>query len=114
MVTKMMEQNEVFSLHEFDVGCSKSTQHTIRTTDDKPFRERSCWLPPADVETLRQYLSQLKDAGVITKSRSPYASPIVVVRKKNGKIRMCVDFRTLNRRTVPDEYTVPRIEDALA
>jgi len=38
----------------------------------------------------------------------------VVVRKKNGKIRMCVDFRTLNRRTVPDQYTVPRIEDALA
>lgn len=66
------------------------------------------------MEALRQHLSQLKDAGVITESRSPYASPIVVVRKKNGKIRMCVDFRTLNRRTVPDQYIVPRIEDALA
>lgn len=114
LVTKMMERNEVFSLHEFDVGCSKSTQHTIKTTDDKPFRERSRRLPPADVEALRQHLSQLKNAGVITESRSPYASPIVVVRKKNGKMRMCVDFRTLNRRTVPDQYTVPRIEDALA
>lgn len=61
------------------------------------------------MEALRQHLSQLKNAGVITESRSPYASPIVVVRKKNGKIRMCVDFRTLNR-----QYTVPRIEDALA
>lgn len=114
LVTKMMERSEVFSLHEFDVGCSKSTQHTIKTTDDKPFRERSRRLPPADVEAVRQHLSQLKNAGVITESRSPYASPIVVVRKKNGKIRMCVDFRTLNRRTVPDQYTVPRIEDALA
>lgn len=66
------------------------------------------------MEALRQHLSQLKSAGVITESRSPYASPIVVVRKKNEKIRMCVDFRTLNRRIVPDQHTVPRIEDALA
>lgn len=109
-----MERNEVFSTHEFDVGCSKSTRHTIKTTYDKPFRERSRRFPPADVEALRQHLSQLKDAGIITESRSPYASPIVVVRKKKGKIRMCVDFRTLNRRTVSDQYTVPRIEDALA
>lgn len=114
LVGKMMERQEVFSTHEFDVGCCKSAHHTIKTTEDKPFRERSRRLPPADLEALRQHLSQLKDAGIITESRSPYASPIVVVRKKTGKIRMCVDFRTLNQRTVPDQYTVPRIEDALA
>lgn len=114
LVGKMMERSEVFSLHEFDVGCSKNIQHSIRITDEKPFRERSRRLPPADVEALRQHLTQLKEAGIITESRSPYASPIVIVRKKNGKIRMCVDFRTLNRRTVPDQYTVPKIEDALA
>ncbi|KAE8276918.1 Retrovirus-related Pol polyprotein from transposon opus Protease [Larimichthys crocea] len=113
LVGKMLQRSEVFSTHEFDVGCCKSTHHTIKTTEDKPFRERSRRLPPADVEALRIHLSQLKDAGIITESRSPYASPIVVVRKKNGKIRMCVDFRTLNRRTIPDQYTVPRIEDAL-
>lgn len=66
------------------------------------------------MEALRQHLLHLKDAGIITESRRPYASPIVVVRKKTGKIRMCVDFRTLNRRIVPDQYTVPRVEDALA
>jgi len=66
LVTKMMERSKVFSLHDFDVGCSKSTQHTIKTTDDKPFRERSRRLPPADVEALRQDLSQLKGAVVIT------------------------------------------------
>lgn len=113
LVGKMMERHEVFSTHEFDVGCCKSAHHAIKTTEDKPFRERSRRLAPADLEALRQHLSQLKDAGIITESRSPYASPIVVVRKKTGKIRMCVDFRTLNRRTVPDQYTVPRIEDAL-
>lgn len=64
--------------------------------DDKPFWERSRPHPPVDVEALRQHLSQLKDAGVITKSRSPYASPIVVVRTKTEKIRMCVDFTVLH------------------
>ncbi|XP_057187744.1 retrovirus-related Pol polyprotein from transposon 412 [Triplophysa rosa] len=114
LVSKLMERSEVFSTREFDVGCCKGTHHTIKTMEDKPFRERSRRLAPADVEALRQHLTQLKDAGIITESRSPYASPIVVVKKKSGKIRMCVDYRTLNRRTVPDQYTVPRVEDALA
>jgi len=114
LVSKMLERSNVFSTHEFDVGCSKSMQHEIKTTDDRPFRERSRRLPPADLEALREHLSELKSAGIITESRSPYASPIVVVRKKNGRIRMCVDYRTLNRRTIPDQYTVPKIDDALA
>lgn len=74
LVNKMIERSNVFSTHEFDVGCSKSSQHTIKTTDDKPFRKRSRCLPPADLEVLRQHLSELKDAGIITESRSPYAS----------------------------------------
>lgn len=110
---KMMERKEVFSCGEFDVGCAKSIEHTIRVTDEKPFRERSRRLPPGDVADVRDHLNELLKAGIISESRSPYASPIVVVRKKNGAIRMCVDYRTLNRRTVPDQYTVPRIEDAL-
>lgn len=44
---------------------------------------------------------------------SPYASAIVIARKKNGKVRMCTNYRTLNSRTVPDQYTTPRIDDAL-
>lgn len=114
LAKEMLKRKVVFSCNEFDVGCSKSTQHNIRVTDDRPFRERSRRLAPADIEDVRQHLEKLKEAGIISESRSPYASPIVVVRKKNGQIRMCVDYRTLNRRTIPDQYTVPRIEDALA
>lgn len=50
---------------------------------------------------------------IIKESRSPYASPIVIVRKKNGTIRMCIDYRLLNSRTVPDQYTTPCIDEAL-
>ncbi|KAF4086823.1 hypothetical protein AMELA_G00088740 [Ameiurus melas] len=110
---KMLKRREVFSCHEWDVGCSKTTSHEIRLKDARPFRERSRRLPPADFEDLRQHLQELQAKGIISESRSPYASPIVIVRKKSGKVRMCVDYRTLNLRTVPDQYTVPRIEDAL-
>lgn len=83
----MMERKEVFSCSEFDVGCAKSTQHSVRVTEDKPFREHSRRLPPKDLEDVRKHFNDLKEAGIISESRSPYASPIVVVRKKNGTIR---------------------------
>ena len=53
------------------------------------------------------------DIGVIRESRSPWASNIVPVRKKDGKIRFCIDFRQLNKRTVKDAYAIPRMEDTL-
>lgn len=84
-----------------------------QVSDPRPFRERSRRLAPADIEDVRKHLQELLQAGIITESRSPYASPIVVVRKKNGSIRMCIDYRLLNSRTIPDQYTTPCIEDAL-
>lgn len=110
---KLMERRDVFSCHEWDVGRSKSTKHEIRLTDSTPFRERSRCLPPADLQDVRNHLMELQKCGITSESRSPYASPTVVGRKKSGKVRMCVDYRTLNRRTIPDQYTVPRVEDAL-
>lgn len=103
----------MFSLHEWDVGMAKGIEHNIRLSDPRPFRERSRRLAPADIEDARKHLQDLLAAGIIRESRSPYASPIVVVWKKNGCIRMCVDYRTLNNRTIPDQYTTPRIDDAL-
>ncbi|KAK1803889.1 hypothetical protein P4O66_003834 [Electrophorus voltai] len=110
---KMMERGEVFSHHEWDVGCSKSTLHEIRLMDSKLFRERSHHLAPGGIEDVHKHLRELQENGIISGSRSLYASPIVVVRKKSGKVRMCVVYRTLNQQTIPDQYTIPRIGDAL-
>lgn len=109
----MSERESVFSLHEWDVGLAKGVEHTIRLSDPRPFRERSRRLAPADIDDVRKHIQELMKAGIIKESRSPYASPIVVARKKNGSVRMCIDYRTLNARTVPDQYTTPRIDDAL-
>lgn len=110
---KLAERADVFSLHDWDVGLAHGVEHHIRLADSRPFRERSRRLAPADIEDVRRHIQELLAAGIIKESRSPYASPIVIARKKNGSIRMCIDYRTLNRRTVPDQYTTPRIDDAL-
>ncbi len=110
---KMADRAHVFSTHEWDVGLATGVEHHIRMSDPRPFRERSRRLAPADIEDVRKHLQEMLKAGIIKESRSPYASPIVIVRKKNGSIRMCIDYRLLNSRTVPDQYTTPCIEDAL-
>ncbi|CAI5671484.1 unnamed protein product [Oreochromis niloticus] len=110
---RLVERSHVFSVHEWDVGLAKEVEHTIRLADTRPFRQRSRRLAPADIEDGRKHLQELLCAGIIKESRSPYASPIVIVRKKNGTIRMCIDYRLLNSRTVPDQYTTPCIDEAL-
>lgn len=114
LAQKLSRRAGVFSLEEWEVGLAKGIEHNIRLKDPSPFRERVRRLAPADIDDVRRHLQELLAAGIIKESRSPYASPIVVARKKTGKIRMCIDYRTLNARTIPDQYTLPRIDDALA
>ena len=69
--------------------------------------------PPQMIDEVRSHLDQRLSAGIIRKSFSPFASNIVTVRKKSGKLRICVDFRFLNKRTIKDSYALPRIDDIL-
>ena len=55
----------------------------------------------------------LRDEGIINYSQSPWSAPMVLVRKANGQIRLCIDFRGLNNITVPDTYQMPHVEDML-
>ena len=61
----------------------------------------------------RSHLRQLLDIGIIRPSHSPYASNVVLVKKKNGNLRLCIDFRQLNKLTKKDSYALPRIEELL-
>ncbi|KAL1259015.1 hypothetical protein QQF64_009592 [Cirrhinus molitorella] len=79
--------------------------------DHIPFKERTRRVSPADFEDLKKHLLDLLASEIIEESNSPYASPVVLVRKKNGDLRMVVDYRKLNKLTKRDAYPLPRIEE---
>jgi len=70
-------------------------------------------LSTAELDELRRQLDDLLEKGFIRPSKSPYASPVIFVRKQDGTLRMCVDYRGLNKVTVKDKYPLPRIEELL-
>ena len=65
------------------------------------------------VDMVEEAMEDMKRAGVIRPSKSPWASPVVIVRKKGGSCHFCIDYRRLNEVTVKDAYPLPRIEDSL-
>ena len=70
-------------------------------------------MPFAVRQEVARQLDQMQSRGVIEPSRSPWASPVVLVRKRDGTHRFCVDYRALNAVTKPDSFPLPRIEDLL-
>ena len=70
-------------------------------------------MPLAKRREAQQAIEEMQNAGVIEPSLSPWASPIVLVRKKDGTTRFCVDYRKLNQATKKDSYPLPRIDDTL-
>lgn len=114
-VTNMLNSNsEVFSHHDLDFGHTDKVKHRIRLSDETPFKYRPRPIHPQDMDAVRKHLQDLLDTGVIRESESPFASPIVVVRKKDGSVRLCIDFRKLNLQTIKDAYALPKLEDAFS
>lgn len=80
----------------------------------QPFSYRSRRLSFVEKQKLQEILDELLERGIIRESCSPYCSPIVLVRKKNtDKLRLCVDYRELNKITIRDHYPIPLIDDHL-
>ncbi|KAG1925345.1 interleukin-1 receptor accessory protein-like 1-A [Pimephales promelas] len=106
--------SDVFALHDLDYGRTDKVKHHINLSDNTPFKQRSRPIHPQDVDAVRRHLKELLDAGVIRESESPFASPIVVVKKKNNDVRLCIDFRKLNSQTIKDAYALPNLEEAFS
>ncbi len=88
-------------------------KHQIPTGDAVPSRERYRPVPPTHYSEVRTLLRGMLEKGIIRESCSPWAAPIVLVRKKTGAWRFCVDYRRLNQVTKKDAFPLPRIEDSL-
>lgn len=102
-----------FAIGTDELGCAKSSEITIELDNNTPFSYRPYHMSKGEQETVRQIIDDLLQNDIIRESNSPYSSPILLVRKKNGEERMCVDYRHLNRMTVKDRYPLPRIDDQL-
>ena len=68
-------------------------------------------MPPPELEELRRQLKELLDAGYIGSSKAPYDAPVLFQRKKDGSLRMCIDYRALNKVTIRNKYPIPLIAD---
>ena len=84
--------------------------HKIRLKDERPFKQKARNIPPSLYDEVREHLKEMQELGVIRESESPYASNVVLVRKKNGTLRFCLDLRHLNSFTVRDSYRLPSID----
>ena len=103
----------IFCSDTKDIGKTNLVKHKIVLDDPTPFKEPYRWIPPAMFEEVRQHVKEMLQAGVIRESDSPYSSNIVLIRKSNGALRFCVDWRKLNNRTWKDAYMLPRFDDTI-
>ena len=106
------EVQDVFSLGDDDLGNTPLLKHGIETHGPPPRQPYRRQNPAVRREEMAQ-VQQMLSSNVIRPSNSPWASPVVMVRKKDGSLRFCVDFRQLNAATVKDAHPLPRIDDLL-
>ena len=106
------QHRDAISLHDFDLGTAKGYKHTIELIEGaKPFKIPYRRIPPSMWEEVRDHIEKMLSSGVIEPSSSPFASPIVLVRKKDNSLRFVVDYRKLNSLTVKDAFGLPRPQD---
>ena len=109
----LREFSFLFAMDSMDLGKTDLIQHHIELTDYMPIKDRYHRIPPHQYDEVRKHLREMLEIGAICKLNSPWASPVVLVHKKDGSLHFCIDLHCLNTRTVKDAYSLPRIEDVL-
>ena len=109
----LLEHHNIFSLDKNEIGCTDSAEHVIELLDTEPFKERFQCIAPPLVEEVQEHLQEMLEGGAIHPSQSPWCNAIVLVRKKDGGLRFCIDFRRLNRLTKKDTFPLPRMQETI-
>ena len=111
----LKEYHDIFLLEKCDMGHTNATKHKIvlKDPDTPPFKEHFCRIPPPQLDKVREHLKLMLDTGVIQPSNSLWCNAVVLVRKKDGSLRFCIDFRKLNSLTVKDSHPLPHICETL-
>lgn len=104
----LCKYREVFSN---EPGLAKNFVQRIRLSDETPFRQKSYPIPHAYEAQVEEQIRNMLANGIIEKSSSPYVNPLVVVKKKDGHVRLCLDARKLNSLTIPEREEPPHIDE---
>ena len=113
-ISKLLENyHDVFSLSDEERGETDLVEFSIETGSASPERQAARRIPYAAHQEINRQLDQMQRNNIIQPSESSWASPVVLVRKRDGTLRFCVDYRALNAVTKPDVFSLPRISDLL-
>ena len=109
----LIKMKRVFAVNSEDLGRTDLVEHEIDTGTARPIKQRPRRTPIAFKGEEEKEIQSMLKKGAIRESNSPWSSPVVLVRKKDGSTRFCVDYRRLNEVTRTDSYPLPRMEDCL-
>ncbi|PJE78407.1 hypothetical protein CI610_02660 [invertebrate metagenome] len=109
----LLRTQDLFAKSDDDLGRTDMVKHKIDTQNAKPIKQPPRRFPHHAAEEVDQQVQSMLDRGIIEPSSSPWASGVVLVQKKDGSLRFCVDYRALNKVTVKDAYPLPRIGESL-
>ena len=109
----LLKHADIFASSTVDFGRTDKVRHSIDTGTAPPIRQPARRISPHRREEVKTLLEQMLEKGVVEPSSSPWASPVVLVRKKDGSMRFCINYRKLNEVTRKDAYPLPRIDVTL-
>ncbi|KAK6012479.1 zinc knuckle [Ostertagia ostertagi] len=109
----VVEFSEVFAISDTELTQTTLVQHDIDIGEHPPIKQKTRPVPYGIRDKVHTMLQDLKERNVIEDSQSPWASPIVLVAKKDGTTRLCVDYREVNKVTKKDSYPLPPIDITL-
>ncbi len=109
----LIEYQDVFVKSDNEFGRAHRFTHTIDTGSNSPIRQRPYRTPYSQLDMIDEHINKMLDKGIIQESNSPWSQPLVIVMKKDGSPRFCVDFRKLNAITKIQIFPMPRVDDVL-
>jgi len=111
LVCLLKNYRKVFAFSEKELGCAKGVEHHIELNERVPVKQGPYRVSQYEREIIEKEVKDKLDSGLIVESNSPFASPVVLVRKKDKIWRFCVDYRKLNATTKLTSYPLPRMDD---
>ncbi|UYV64482.1 hypothetical protein LAZ67_3000918, partial [Cordylochernes scorpioides] len=95
------------------LGRTSLAKHQVHTEDAKPIKHKPYRVSAKERTIIKDQIDEMLEEGIIRQSSSPWSFPVILVKKRDGKYRFCVDYRKLNEVTVKDVYPIPRIDDVM-